>query len=164
MSAAMSATVCCSLSSAGRSAAMMSRSRRNRRRNGVRPAAASRIELPSRSELALQTIQRLLEQFFDNLFGGLLARHHAHTLTRHQRPVLDIALDHRATERASPEMLDLELRRLLIDHAFGKALHNLALKLEKPARAGIVQGADGDDGKARVELYRRHGIARGGAD
>ena len=43
----------------------------------------------------------------------LLARDHADALAGHQRAVLDVAVDHRAAQRAGPEMLDRELRLLV---------------------------------------------------
>ena len=46
----------------------------------------------------------------DRLLGG----HHADRLAGHHRAGLDIAVDHRAAQRAGPEMLDLELRGLLV--------------------------------------------------
>src|SRR6185436_10120244 len=109
-------------------------------------------------------MQRLLDQLLDDFAGGLLARYHSDALTRHERAILDVALDHRAPERAGPEMLDLELRRLLIDLALAKALHHLALELDETPGSAIIQSPHRDHRKTRIELHRRHRIASGGAD
>ena len=94
----------------------------------------------------------------------LLAGHHADALARHQRAVLDIAVDHRAAQRAGPEMLDLQLRGLLVDLAAVELVDDAALGLEEALGRRIGDGAHGNDGKARIELDRGHRIARRGAD
>ena len=80
-------------------------------------------------------------------------------------PRLDIAVDDRAAQRAGPEMLDLELRVLLRQLAAVEALDDLALHRRGSARvAGIGERAHRDHRKARIELHRRHRVARRGAD
>src|SRR3954451_3088640 len=61
-------------------------------------------------------------------------------------------------------MLDLQLRRFLIDFAFGEALHDFALELEKAQGSPIVQSSNRDYREARIELSGRHGVARSRAD
>ena len=82
----------------------------------------------------------------------------------HQRAVLDIAVDHRAAQRAGPEMLDLELRVLLRQLAAVEPVDDLALRLAEPLGRRVGQRAHRNDRKARVELDRRHRVARRGAD
>ena len=94
----------------------------------------------------------------------LLLGHHADALAGHQRAVLDVAVDDGAAQRAGPEMLDLQLRRLLVDLAAIDAADHLALIVHEAAHAVIDQRAHRDHGEARIELHRRHGVAGAGAD
>src|SRR5665213_3521760 len=105
----------------------------------------------------------LLDQLVDDLLRGLLARHHADALPGHQRAAIDVAVDDRALQRAGPEALDVELRILLRDLASEEAIYDLALVLNKHARASIGQRAHRNDRKAGIELHRRHRVARRGA-
>src|SRR5262245_3925917 len=61
-------------------------------------------------------------------------------------------------------MLDLELRRLLVDLTTIDLADHLALELHEATDAVIDKGAHGNDREARIELNRRHGIAGAGAD
>ena len=80
---------------------------------------------------AASAAHRLADQLVEDLGGRLLAGHHADALAGHQRAALDIAVDHRAAQRAGPEMLDLELRRLLVELAAAEAVDDLALGREE---------------------------------
>ena len=53
----------------------------------------------------------------DDVGDRLLGGDHADRLAGHHRALLDVAVDHRAAQRASPEMLDHELRRFLVQFA-----------------------------------------------
>ena len=64
-----------------------------------------------------QGLERLFDQVLDDLGGRLFLGDHADALAGHHRAGLDVAVDHRAAQRAGPEMLDLELRRLLVQLA-----------------------------------------------
>src|SRR5215472_1878136 len=75
---------------------------------------------------AIDHRQRLTDHLIENLGHALLAGHQPDTLARHQRAVLDIAIDHRAAQRPGPEMLDFELRIFLTELASRKALDNRA--------------------------------------
>ena len=82
----------------------------------------------------------------------------------HQRAVLDIAVDHRAAQRAGPEMLDLELRLLVRHLAAIEAVDHRALGLAEAPVAALASARTGITGNSRVELHRRHRVARCGAD
>ena len=96
--------------------------------------------------------------------GRLLARDKSDALPRHERAALDVAVDHGAAQRPRPEMLDLELRVLLRELAAREPVDHAALERHELARAVVRKGAHRDHRKARVELLRRHGVARAGAD
>src|SRR3546814_11054517 len=63
----------------------------------------------------------------DDLGDGFFAGDHPDRLARHDAAVLDIAVDHRAAQRARPIMLDLKLRLAHRDRAVVERLRYLAL-------------------------------------
>src|SRR5690606_35423698 len=74
--------------------------------------------------------------------------------------VIDVTLDHRAAQRARPEMLDLELCGLCVQLPGLHPGEHLVLKLHEAARARILQRTDRNDRKARIHLDGRYGVAR----
>ena len=58
--------------------------------------------------------------------------HHADGLPRHDRAVFHVAIDHRAPQRAGPEMFDGELRGGLVEFARLEFLHHIRLMGQKP--------------------------------
>ena len=133
----------------------------------IRPASARRRACPAasvRSAARAEHGKRLLDQLVENLGGALLARDEADALPGHQRAGFDIAVDHGAAQRAGPEMLDFELRVLLRQLAAVEPVDDRALHLAKPLGCRVGQRAHRDDRKARIELHRRHRVARRGAD
>src|SRR5579864_7883942 len=75
---------------------------------------------PAMRSSCLSAGQRILafgEQRGDDLGDRLFLRDHADRLSGHDGAALDVAVDHRAAQRACPEMLDLELRLTHVDLA-----------------------------------------------
>src|SRR3569832_1313000 len=69
----------------------------------------------------------LAHQGGDDIGDRFFLRHHADRLPGHQAAALDIAVDHRAAERAGPEVLDPELRLAHVDTALVEQQADLAL-------------------------------------
>ena len=105
MPAAMVRTMRRSRSSAVPPSAMRARSRRSSSRAPVVPPPwaliSPRLPAPPCSRAAMAP-HRLAHQLLEDGGGGLLAGHHADALARHQRAVLDIAVDHGAAQRRRP--------------------------------------------------------------
>jgi hypothetical protein len=100
----------------------------------------------------------------DDLGDGLFGGDHADRLARHQRAVLDIAVDHRAAQRAGPEMLDLELRLAHVDLARIEQLGDFDLLGGEFLGALVLQRAHRDHRQARIDLHAGDRIAGRGAE
>src|SRR6201996_2455926 len=79
-----------------------------------------------------QRCHRLLNQFVDDLCCRLFRHDHADRLPRHDGAILDVTLDHRPTQRASPEVLDGKLCRCLAEFTGLEAIARLGLKAQEP--------------------------------
>ena len=93
--------------------AIISRSRASSRRAGVTATSADGRRWPRRRSRGDEAATACSTSSAMIAATGCSARDHADRLAGHHRAGLDIAVDHRAAQRAGPEMLDLELRRLL---------------------------------------------------
>src|SRR5580704_8519012 len=175
----MTRTIRSSRSCAVPEPAITSRSRRRRRRVALtlppasvirgRPAPRQSLaghELPLSHALVAgrENGERLADQFLDDFDGALLARDKADALAGHQRTPLDIAVDHRTTQRSGPKMLDFELRLPLRKFTLHASFDHAALHRDKPLGCRIGERANRDHWKARIELDRSDRIARGGPD
>ena len=89
----------------------------------------------------------LRDQFGDDLRRRLLCRHHADRLAGHDRAILDIAIDHRAPQRAGPEMLDCKLGRLPGQLAGLKAIAGLRLEAQEALDPSLTSPRTGITGK-----------------
>src|SRR5437660_251539 len=66
----------------------------------------------------------------------------------------------RPAQCPGPEVLDFELRVLLRQLTAIETFDEVALCRAEPLARGVDEGAHGDHRKPRVELHRRHRIAR----
>src|SRR5437879_4074291 len=106
----------------------------------------------------------LVDKLAQDLGGALLARHHPDALAGHQRAAFDIAVDDSLAQGTGPEMLDLELRVLLRQLTAVEAVDDLPLYRAEALGRGVGEGAHRDYRKPRIELGRRHRVARRGAN
>src|SRR6185295_17744624 len=104
------------------------------------PLAVSLITM-SIAAASTERLDRLIDQLRDYLRGRLLLCDHADALARHQRAVFGVALDHRTAQRAGPEMLDLQLRRVLGQRAAAEFGDDLALRVGEPLGPLVLQRA-----------------------
>src|SRR5580692_1941824 len=103
---------------------------------------------------------QFLYDFGDRLFGG----DHTDRLTRHDRSHLDVAIDYRAAQRASPEVLDRQLRGVLVQFAGLEFIARLGLVTEECLGALVHQTPHWNNGEPLIELDGWQRVAGVGAD
>src|SRR3982751_753943 len=94
---------------------------------------------------AFERSGRLIDEFLDDCRDRFLAADHADRLAGHDRATFNIAIDHRAAERAGPIMLDLELSLGHFDCALIQLLGDLALLRSEVDHLLVLQRPNRDD-------------------
>ena len=102
-------------------------------------------------------------EFLNNEADGHDFVGEADGLAGHEGAEFDVALDDGAAESADPEFFNFHLGGFAIDLAGIEFFEQFDLEFAKFGGALVFEGADGDDGQARIELRGGDGIARLGA-